>query len=51
MSKKSDSAQGVERPVSLNPLNLEQALGALLSIPEPEKTAPKRKKTPSTTKE
>lgn len=37
-----------EKPVSLNPLNLGQAITGLLKIPDPEATKPKpkRKKAP-----
>lgn len=41
-----------EKPVSLNPLKLGQALKGLLAIPDPDatkpKARPKRKKAPST---
>lgn len=39
-----------EKPVSLAPLDLGQALKGLLAIPEPERTKPKpkRKKAPPT---
>jgi len=41
-----------EKPVSLNPLDLGQALKGLLSIPDPDATKPgakpKRKKAPPT---
>lgn len=33
-----------EKPVSLKPLNLKEALSGLLQIPDPEATKPKRKK-------
>ena len=39
-----------EKPVSLNPLDLEKALKGLFAIPDPEATKPKpkRKKAPPT---
>jgi len=41
--KKDDSGQGVERPVSLSPLHLREALSGLLAIPDPDATKPKAK--------
>ncbi|KFG90228.1 hypothetical protein BV98_002033 [Sphingobium herbicidovorans NBRC 16415] len=41
-----------EKPVSLKPLGLAQALGGLLKVKPPEKSGkPKRKKAPSPEKE
>lgn len=48
MSEKSDSRQGVDRPVSLAPLDIKKALSGLLGIPNPDATKPKRKKAPPT---
>lgn len=42
-----------EKPVSLNPLSLKEALGGLLAVPDPDATKPrpKRKKAPPPPKE
>lgn len=49
--KKAESQEGVERPVSLSPLNIKDALCGLLAIPDPDATKPaklKRQKAPPT---
>lgn len=38
--------EGVEKPVSLAPLKLPDALAGLFAIPDPDATKPKRKKAP-----
>lgn len=52
MMKNRENPQGGgrERPVSLAPLDLSQAITGLFSIPDPDATKPrpKRKKTPPT---
>lgn len=45
--KKSDSGQGVERPVSLAPLDLGQALSGLLAVKQPTKPEKPKRKTPA----
>lgn len=35
--------KGVDDPVSLDPLSLQEALAGLLAIPDPERTKPKNK--------
>jgi len=38
--------KGVEKPVSLSPLKLKDALAGLFAIPDPEATKPKNRKAP-----